>query len=400
MSVSVSQFPLHPLVLSARSLRDTLNERSADTDELSRLPENTIADLQRAGLMSALVPEEFGGAEVGLEVFYDIVQELGKADGSVAWTYAIMGSASWMVSTFYSEAVGRQVFESGNPLTGAVLAPTKIAARIVDGGVLIQDGQWSFNSGVNHAGWNILGIPVLDDQGTPTHVFHGLVPIGSLAIQDDWNSIGLRGSGSCSVSVSNLFIPDDWLASHQDILSENYPSDRASSLPLFKQAVVPTIMVTMSSTAIAIAKGALDRFIENSMKRKIAMTFYPKQSEAAVTHLQVGEATAKIDAADIIVRRSIDDIQLAANTGRSLTREQKARIWRDAAFASRLAWEAVDLLADASGGSFVKEGNSLNRCWRDLRVAVSHAGLSSTTVYEAYGRVIYDLPSNSPLLPG
>jgi alkylation response protein AidB-like acyl-CoA dehydrogenase len=400
MSASANQSFIHPLVLAARSLRDALNERSADTAEQKRLPESTIADLNRAGLMTALVPKEFGGAEAGLDVFYDIIQELGKADGSVAWTYGILGSANWMASTFYPEAVSRQVFESDKPLTAAVLAPTKIAARMVDGGVLIQEGQWSFNSGVQHAGWNILGIPIVNEQGVPTHVFHGLVPIASLTILDDWDAIGLRGSGSCSVSVTDLFIGDEWLVSHADILSENYPNDRASFLPLFKQAVVPTIMVTMSSTAIAIAKGALDRFIENSMKRKIAMTFYPRQSEAAVTHLQVGEATAKIDAADTIARRSIDDIQRAANTGRSFTREQKAKIWRDAAFSSRLAWEAVDLLADASGGSFAREENSLSRYWRDLRVAISHAGLSSTTVYETYGRVIYDLPSNSPLLPG
>jgi alkylation response protein AidB-like acyl-CoA dehydrogenase len=377
-----------------------LYERSAETAELSRLPENTVVDLQRAGLMSALVPSQFGGAEAGLDTFYDVVQELGKADGSVAWTYGIWGSASWMVSTFYPEPVSRQVFESDNPLTGAVLAPTRIAARIVDGGVLIEEGQWSFNSGIHHAGWDIIGIPIVNEQGIPTNVFHGLVPTANLTILDDWNAVGLRGSGSCSVKASDLFIPDERLISHSDILSESYPKERASSLPLFKQAVVPTIMVTMSATATAIAKGALDRFIENTTKRKIAMTFYPKQSEAPVTHLQIGEATAKIDAADTIARRSIDDIQRAANTGRSFTREQKARIWRDAAFTARLAWEAADLLAGASGGSFAREESQLNRCWRDLRVAVSHAGLSPTTAYESYGRVIYDLPSNSPLLPG
>ncbi|WP_196809354.1 acyl-CoA dehydrogenase family protein [Rhizobium sp. 2MFCol3.1] len=400
MSALNYQSSIHPLVLGARSLGDALIERSSETADLRRLPESTVDDLKQRGLMSALVPKDLGGAEVGLDVFYDIVQELGKVDGSVSWTYSIMGSASWMVSTFYSEAVSREVFESDNPLTSAVLAPTRISAQRVDGGVRINEGEWSFNSGIHHAGWNILGIPIINEQGVPTHVFHGLVPVSALTILDDWNSIGLRGSGSSSVRVDNLFIPDERLISHENILSEVYPNDRVSLSTLYKQAVVPTIMVKMSSTAIAIAKGALDRFIDNSVKRKIAMTFYPKQSDAPVTHLQVGEATAKIDAADTIARHSIDEIERAAKTGRRFTREQKARIWRDAAFSSRLAWEAVDLLADASGGSFAREDNSLNHCWRDLRVAVSHAGLSINTVYEVYGRVIYDLPSNTPLLPG
>lgn len=393
------RYDTHPLVIAAASLRPRLIARIAETDEIRRLPGATVADLQEAGLMTALVPEEYGGAGVDFKIFFDIVQELGRADGSVAWTYAVLCCGSWMVATFFPESVSKEVFQSGNPLTSAVMAPTRLAARMVDGGILIEDGEWAFNTGIHHAGWNIIGVPIIGPQDAPTDLLSGLVPANQLTVVDDWSALGLRGSSSCTVVAKNLFIPASRLASHRKILSDEYPADRASDSPLYDQPVVPTVMIKMASPSIAIARGALEQFLALSSRRSIALTFYQTQSEAPVTHLQVAEASAKIDAAETITRRSIEEIEAAAASRQHLTRKQRARIWRDAGFACRLAWEAVDLLAAASGGSFARNTNPINHSWRDVRVATAHAGLCTATTYEIYGRVLCGLSSGSPLLP-
>jgi alkylation response protein AidB-like acyl-CoA dehydrogenase len=393
------RYDTHSLVAAATALQPRLIERMAETDEIRRLPKATVADLKEAGLMTALVPKEYGGAGVDFRTFFDIVQELGRADGSVAWTYAVLCCGSWMVATFFPESVSKEVFQSGNPLTSAVVAPTRLTARIVDGGIQIEDGQWTFNTGIHHAGWNIVGIPIMGPQGTPIDVLSGFVSTEQLTVVYDWNALGLRGSGSCTVIGKNLFIPDSRLASHRKILLDEFPADRASQSPLYDQPVVPTVMIAMASPSIAIARGALEKFLALSSERQIAMTFYRKQSEAPVTHLQVAEASAKIDAAETITRRSIGEIEAAAASRQRLTREQRARIWRDTGFACRLAWEAMDLLAAASGGSFARDTNPINHSWRDVRVATAHAGLCTATTYEIYGRVLCGLSSGTPLLP-
>ncbi|WP_276120129.1 acyl-CoA dehydrogenase family protein [Pararhizobium qamdonense] len=390
----------HPLVSVARSLLPCLRERRGETSELRKLPDSTVVELRQSGLLSAQVPKDYGGSETSLHTFFDIVQELGRADGSVAWTYAILSCGSWMVSTFFSEIVARDVFESQNPLTSAVMVPNKVSAVRVDGGMHISEGRWTFNSGVQHSGWNIVGVPVFGPEGSPIDLVSGVVPTDQLRLLDDWRSVGLRGSGSSTVVAEDVFIPDVRLVSHSDLLRDEYPPDRAGKSPLYRMPVVPTVMIKMAAPSIAIARGALEKFIETAPKRQIAMTYYRKQSEAAVTHLQVAEAAAKIDAAETITRRSITELEAASAAGRNLTREEKARIWRDAAFACRLSWEAMDRLADASGGSFAREENPLSQAWRDIRTAISHAGLCTTTSYEIFGRVAFDLPSNSPLLPG
>ena len=127
-------------------------------------------------------------------------------------------------------------------------------------------------------------------------------------------------------------------------------------------------------------------------------TSHEKQDEAAITDLQVGEASAKIDAAELMLRRSVDEIEASAASSTRMTVERRGRIRRDAGAASRLIWEAVDLLAGASGGSFAYTKNPMNRLWRDARVAGMHGGLNASANLELFGRILCKKEPNIPLL--
>jgi 3-hydroxy-9,10-secoandrosta-1,3,5(10)-triene-9,17-dione monooxygenase len=146
------------------------------------------------------------------------------------------------------------------------------------------------------------------------------------------------------------------------------------------------------------AKAALELFLEKAPSRGIAYTWYEKQDEAAITHLQVAEVSAKIDAAELILRRSVEELEASAESGTAMTRVQRARIWRDAGFASQLIWESVDRLAAASGGSFSTAANPMNRLWRDVRVAGLHGGICTSTTMELFGRILFGKEPNTALL--
>ncbi|SFB65130.1 Acyl-CoA dehydrogenase [Rhizobium sp. NFR07] len=383
----------------AANLKPAILKRSHDTDQLRRLPDATLSDLNTTGLLSALTPKKFGGGELPLSKFFDVVLELGKADGSVAWTYAVLSCGSWMVATFFEETVTRDVLSSSNPLTAAVMSPTAIKARRVDGGMLIEEGTWTFNSGIQHAGWDIIGIPLFDQDGARVDLLFAIVPVSQLILIDDWHSMGLRGSGSSSVRTENLFVPDVRLASQNSLLVEKYPQHDGTRAPLYRLPALPTIVISMASPLIGIANGALEDFFVAATKRQTTKSAHQNQHKPATANQAVEDAAAKINAAEIITRRSIATLEALADTDAHATVEQKARMWRDACFASRLTWEAIDLLANATGGNFVREENPLSRRWRDVRTGVSHAGLNPATAYESFGRILFDLPSNTPLLP-
>lgn len=163
-------------------------------------------------------------------------------------------------------------------------------------------------------------------------------------------------------------------------------------------ALIPFFATNIVFPILGIAKAALELFLEKALHRRIAYTWYEKQDEAAITHLQAGEASAKIDAAELILRRSLDVLEADAASGTRMALEQRARIRRDAGAASQFIWEAVDLLAGASGGSFVYAKNPMNRLWRDVRVAGMHGGLNASANMELFGRILCKKEPNTPLL--
>jgi 3-hydroxy-9,10-secoandrosta-1,3,5(10)-triene-9,17-dione monooxygenase len=91
-------------------------------------------------------------------------------------------------------------------------------------------------------------------------------------------------------------------------------------------------------------------------------------------------------------------IEANAASGTRMAREERARIRRDAGAASQLIWEAMDLLAGASGGSFAYTNNPMNRLWRDVRVAGMHGGINTSTTMELFGRILLKKEPNTRLL--
>ncbi|MCB4769727.1 acyl-CoA dehydrogenase [Ancylobacter sp. Lp-2] len=384
---------------AARGLAPTLRARAAETSRLGRLPAATIEELEQAGLFRLCMPAIYGGDEASLDTLLDVSLELGAADGSVAWTHAILAGGIWMAAALYPPETTDKVFGSGRPFrTASVMAPSRVRTRRVAGGLHIEEGQWAFNSGIHHAQWDVASVPILDEGGNQVDFAAALLPVEELTLLDDWDTFGLRGTGSVSVTAENVFVPDDRLASYSRVLADDFASSHLRDRPSFNLPVLPMLATKLAFPCLAVAREALGLFVDRAPFRPIALTFYPAQSEATVTHLYIGEASVKIDAAETILRRSIAHMEAAAASRQPLAREQRARIWRDATFAARLCWEAVDLLAGVSGGGFARSDSPMNRHWHDLRAATLHAGLSTTTTFEIFGRLVFGLPPNSPLV--
>jgi 3-hydroxy-9,10-secoandrosta-1,3,5(10)-triene-9,17-dione monooxygenase len=385
-------------IAAASSFIAVLRSRASETEMLGRLPDATVADLEKARLFDLLVPKTYGGLQCSLGTFVDVLAELGRGDGSVAWVVAIVSANIWMAATFYEKRVTDRVFTDGNFRTASVLIPREIKTKRVENGILIEEGLWNFNSGIYHAHWDILGIPVFDHAGRFIDNGSALVPKSELRLLHDWDSIGLRGSGSTSVAAKNVFVPDERIALLSKILQEDYASTHLRDEPLYRFGLIPFLATKLVFPLLGMAKAALELFLEKAPDRGIAYTWYDKQDEAAITHLQAGEASAKIDAAELMLRRSVGEIEANASGNRRLALKQRARIRRDAGAANQLIWEAIDLLAGASGGSFAYAKHPMNRLWRDARVAGIHGGIVPSSNLELFGRILCNQEPNSPFL--
>lgn len=387
------------IVARASALVPALRARTKETDTLVRLPDATVDEMERACLFDLMTPHRHGGLQTSVRTYKEAIAELGRGDASTAWAGALINVSNWMTAVLYPKHVTDEVFAGGGVRAAAVLSPRKAKVRRVAGGYIIEEGLWSFNSGVYHANWDLLGIPMVDEAGNVTDQGLALLPMKQVEILNDWDTIGIRGSGSSSVAVKDVFVPDERVASVSAAIEGRYNATHLRDEPLYRVAFVPMLAIILVFPALGAARAALETFLTQLPDRGIQYTWYERQAEAPVTHLQVGEASAKIDAAEAIVERAVNDLDRNAEGDLGyMDTMARARIRRDTGYASRLIWEAVDLLASAAGGSLAGTAKPLNRIWRDARITNLHGLVNTSTNLELYGRLLCGQPANTPLV--
>ena len=382
---------------SARALElvPLLREKSTEIDAAARLTDDVVAEIERQNLFRICYPAVYGGEQAGYVEFMDTVINLARGNMSAAWVVCIVSGCTGIVARAMPDHVSQEVFATpGGAKVAGAFEPRKLEARPAEGGTYIVEGTWGFNSGVCHANWDLLGVPMYDSAGNATGTGFALLPMSQVEILNDWDTEGMRGSGSNTVRVRDVFVPNDWILPFTKVREENYVVDRFKDDWQYRMSSIADAPLSLSFPVIGAAQAGLEHFIATAGKRGIQYTTYTKQADAPVTHHQVGEASAKIDAARALARADAEEIERYAKEGRMMSREEGSRIRRDAGFINTLAWQAMDILAGGSGGSFIARGGALNRCWRDVRAGMLHGAVAAPTVMEAYGRILCGLPSN------
>lgn len=380
----------------AAKLVPALRARAAEAELLRRLPEETIADLRASGLFKLMLPKRVGGDQASLHDFIDTVAEVGKGCGSTAWVLGVVNAHHWLLGLFPKQAQDEVVDSTVDVITSAVIGPRGRAQR-VDGGYVVS-GFWPFCSGSPAADWLMLGGEVVDAQGAVVDEGDFLVPVSAVTVKDDWDVTGLRATGSNSVVGKDVFVPAHRFLSLVQAIGGQNPGAGLHDGHLYDSAVVPVLALGIVPAALGIAQAALDNFRQRLPGRIVSYTFKEVQMNMPTTHMQVAEAASKIDAARLLFHRCAEDVTLAADSGQPLPLLARARCRMDCAQGARLCLEAVEVLYLASGGSGLAAGSPLQRASRDLHAINMHGLLCLETNKEMYGRLLLDLPQNTPLI--
>ena len=170
-------------------------------------------NFEKARLFDMLVPTPYGGSPMLVAHLHGCGGPSRARGWLGRWTLALLSVGTWMATTFYAKPVVDEMHAiSGSLRSGTVLAPGKVKTRSVDGGILIEEGLWSYNSGIHHAQWDNLGIPIHDEAGQFVGRGSALIPVSQITLLNDWDTFGLRGSGSTSVTVKDVFVPNERIA--------------------------------------------------------------------------------------------------------------------------------------------------------------------------------------------
>jgi len=390
--VTTTQVPPAQLGRRAAQLVPLLREKAAWTEENRRLPDETIEALADAGVFRMRVPARYGGFESPTTELVDVATELGRGDGSVAWTASVWWIPTWMVGLF-PDSVQDEVFATQDVRVCGTLSPNGTATP--DAGGVVVNGRWGFISGALHSHWQEIITLAPTPDGTGMQPVMALVPMSELEIVDDWYTAGVCGSGSVTTVASDVFVPEERVLPLIDVLSQRYASVRNADSPMYRAPLNAYAAAASVGTMLGLAKAARENFLERLPDRRITYTDYPSQREAPITHLQMAEATLKTDQAEFHGYRVAGLVDAKGVTAEPWTWEERARCRADVAAVSALATDAVDLLAAASGGSSIYRHVPMQRIARDIHVVSQHALIYPPTAYELYGRVLCGLEPNT-----
>ncbi|MDG4766905.1 acyl-CoA dehydrogenase family protein [Solwaraspora sp. WMMD406] len=383
--------PHDDLVEKAADLVPLLRKHAAWGEENRRLHDETIEAMTAAGIFKMRVPTRYGGYESDSRTIVEVATQLGRGDGAAAWTASVYWIPSWMVGMFPDETQD-EVFGTPDVRVCGTLSPTGMAAP-ADGGVVVN-GRWGFISGAWHSQWQeIIAMSPTPDGGMQPVL--ALVPMSDLQIVDDWHTSGVRGSGSVTTVATDVFVPQHRVLPLGALMMQQSASVANADSAMYKVPLVGAANVASAGVMVGMAKGAMEAFMERLPDRKITYTMYDSQREAPVTHLQVGEATLKIDAAEFHALRVARRVDERTATGEPWSMLDRASSRADVGAACRLSKEAVDLLNQASGGSSIYSDVPIQRIARDIHVISTHGLIYPATNTELLGRVLCGLEPNT-----
>ena len=382
------------LVAAASSLVPYLIENAALTEKARQIPAETIRRLRDAGLFGSLVPSRFGGYEHDLNTTARIVVELGRGCGSTAWVYSVTAWQSWVVATVGFEAQ-EEVWASGpqSVISGTYGPnPKQQTVARVDRGFRLS-GRWGFASGCDHADWHLVQFLALEKASPAQASYFALVPRQDFVIDDDWHVMGLAGTGSKTVVLDNVFVPEHRSLDYRSMNSGETPGATRHTNPIYAMPLMSVTPIGLALPILGVARGALDSLISSAVSgaRDSARG---KFADHTLAHAWIGEALASIDAATLVMFGGIADLTAVAKAGRRPSIDERVRLRRDYAFAIHLCVQAVNLMLNCTGASGIVLTNQIQRAWRDINSAARHIGLNWEPYAIQSGRIALQLEPN------
>jgi alkylation response protein AidB-like acyl-CoA dehydrogenase len=368
------------IVQAVRDLIPTISAREAEIEAARRIPPDLLKELVAAGCFRMLVPTSHGGDEIDLLSSIDILETLAAADGAVGWTVMI-GCETPLLFALLPRHTFDTFYEAGpNVIVGGAFAPQG-EAQIVDGGYRVT-GRWAFASGCQHCDW-LFGNCVVTENEQPrpglspdTPQLRGMLFRATEAeIFDTWKVVGLRGTGSHDMAVTDLFVPTDHTL---DIFfgQSSIPG------PLFKFPL-PVFSLHIATVAVGIAQGALNGLISFIGTRKRRLYARASLAETPLVQYRLGHAETTLRAARALLYTEAERLWQLATNGETEVASLTTRILATDSWIAQTCASIVDTCYTVGGGQAVYDSSPLQRRLRDIHTLTQHASVSESALTRA-----------------
>ncbi len=392
--MSAGTAPAAPSPLEvARALAPRIRERAAEIEAARQLPPDLVMELANARLFKVAVPEAEGGLGADIVTALRVIEEVARADGSTGWCLA-MAVNTFRQSAQFTPAARRELFYSDPVGVSAGSANPRGRAVAVPGGYRVT-GHWFFASGCMHAS-SLHGACKVFDGEAPRLLPTGdqevrivyFYPKSIARIIDTWTVSGMRGTGSHDIEVDDVFVPEARTFSALERRARvTGPINRIHGFDLAGCG--------FACVGLGVARAAIDALVDLA-NVKVPRISSELLRERAMAQAQVGEAEALLRSGRAFLFDVVGEMWETVLAAEPVTERQRSELRLAMTHAAQSAAKATHLACATAGTTSIFSSSPLERYARDAEVVTRHVQLQSVN-YEAVGRTLFGLESNSPL---
>jgi alkylation response protein AidB-like acyl-CoA dehydrogenase len=372
------------LLAAARSLGPLIREHAGETEQGRRLSPEVIGGLGESGFFRLLLPRSLGGLEVDPVTCALIVEEIAGFDSAAAWALQAGNTSAWWAARLAT--TGAEEVYAGNPsaLVAAAFHPPQQAVETA-GGYRIT-GRGPLASTIHDAEWLFLTAIVM--EGNRPKMMGGMPQIIGLMLRareaqivDTWDSLGMRGTDSNDVVVSDVFVP----AARTFPMTPEFEPGAHHRGPLYRFPGGGVVGLVIAPVPLAVARGAISELKELA-QRKTALGFNKPLRERGVAQMAVAKSEAMLRAARLLFYDTLEVAWARTMAGEGSTLEQKADLLLAASHAAATAATVADMMHRLAGTTGIYARSPLERHLRDA-LTIRHHGFLSENRFETVGQV-------------
>lgn len=382
------------LIAAAEAMQPQLRARVAKADREAKVPNETVTEMKKAGLFRVLQPAAYGGYEMTPETFFDIQMTLARACMSTAWIYGVIGVHNWQLGLFDKRAQDDVWGKDSNVLISSSYMP-KAKVTPAEGGYMIS-GRWGFSSGVDHCDWLFLGGMLPGKDGKPDYVTF-LVPKSDAQTMYVWDTIGLGGTGSHDVEVTDAFVPDYRIHHSRDGAASSSPGLEFNKSPVFRYPFGQIFTRAVSTSSIGALEGALDAFREG-ISQRVGSNDGSRTALDPNAQAIAGETEAAIDDLKLSLRNQFETIGQYVNAGKEVPMELRLKFRYKAAEASDRCAKLISRMFYSSGAQGIYNGNVIARTFKDIHTGRTHVANNADKFARNLGATLFGEPNYDTFL--
>jgi alkylation response protein AidB-like acyl-CoA dehydrogenase len=353
----------------AKALVPLIDAEADYADTRGELSPKVVDALHRGGLLKMWVPKVLGGAELDPVNSLEVLENLSYADPSAGWVTMAANLSIGTAGAYLSDHAVEELFGGGKSPVIAGQGTRPGTAKITDGGLSLS-GSWSFGSGLKHS-THVHSLGIIEETGEP-RIF--VTPIEAVNLIDNWDVLGLRGTGSIDYTMDSVFVPDGW--SHFAVTNV---AERGGAL--YGVGIIGFAVTCHSGWAMGVGRRMLDELsalVSGKAGRPGA------QADNAAFLQDYAEAEASFRAARALVIEAWTDASKTLYAGEPMSVRQHTLVRLALTHITNTLHDVASFVYLAGGTTSLRRG-TLQRLYRDVHAGTQHV-TSSPGVWQRCGQ--------------